>query len=62
MVRTWEDGAVAVETCPVCASLEVRTIEPDWFAVELERSAEVRAQDVGFEIEFACRECGAVWR
>ncbi|MFH8249688.1 hypothetical protein ACH3VR_04885 [Microbacterium sp. B2969] len=60
MVRTWDDGpAVAVEVCPVCASLRVQTVEPDWFTVELERGDELRRQV--FEIEFSCRDCGSVW-
>ncbi len=64
MVRTWDDGAagaVAVETCPVCASLQVRTVEPDWFVVELERSDELRGADVAFEVEFRCADCGSRW-
>jgi hypothetical protein len=61
MVKTWRDGAVAVETCPVCASLQVRTVEPDWFAVELERSDELRAAAVAFEVEFRCQDCGSHW-
>lgn len=62
MVETREDGtaeAVAVESCPVCASLQVRVREPDWFAVKLERRDELRRHE--FEVEFACRECSAVW-
>jgi hypothetical protein len=62
MVRTRDDStaAVAVEACPVCASLRVETVEPDWFAVELERADELRAHE--FEVEFACRECRTHWR
>ncbi|WP_243073561.1 hypothetical protein [Microbacterium sp. SS28] len=60
MVRTWESGIVAVETCPVCASLQVRTVEPDWFVLELERADELRRAEE-FAVEFACRECGSVW-
>ncbi|MRH28695.1 hypothetical protein GH740_05125 [Microbacterium sp. SYP-A9085] len=48
----------APETCPVCASADVRAIELAWFAIELERAAEVREADV----EFACRDCGSRWR
>jgi len=59
MVRTWEDGTVAVEVCPVCSSLQVRVVEPEWFVVELER-AELRAS-TAFEVEFACRDCGSHW-
>ncbi|WP_442576262.1 hypothetical protein ACSBPH_03720 [Microbacterium sp. F51-2R] len=59
MVRTWEDGTVAVEVCPICSSLQVRVVEPEWFVVELER-AELRAPAV-FEVEFACRDCGSHW-
>ena len=64
MVRTWSDGAVgavAVETCPVCASLQVRTVEPDWFVVELDRGDELRGADVAFEVEFRCQDCGSRW-
>jgi len=64
MVRTWSDGAVgavAVETCPVCASLQVRTVEPDWFVVELDRGDELREGEPAFEVEFRCQDCGSRW-
>ena len=64
MVRTWSDGAVgavAVETCPVCASLQVRTVEPDWFVVELDRGDELREAEPAFEVEFRCQDCGSRW-
>ena len=77
MVRTWKDGAVGadsavgsvgsvpVETCHVCGSLQVRTVEPDWFVVELDRSDELRDDlrpaDVSFEVEFRCQDCGSHW-
>ena len=57
------DGApaVAVETCPVCASLRVHAVEPDWFAIELARASDLRSESAGFEVEFACRDCGSRW-
>ena len=63
MVRTWDDGAVAVEVCPVCSSLQVRVVEPEWFLVELERGRELelRGRDDRFHVEFACRDCGSHW-
>ena len=60
MVRTW-NSSIAAEMCPVCTSVDVRAREPDWFAIELDRGPELRGQDA-FEVEFACRECGSVWR
>lgn len=60
MVRTWDEGVVAVEVCPVCSSLQVRVVEPDWFVIELERAGELRAEPV-FEVEFRCRDCGSHW-
>ncbi|TDN92385.1 hypothetical protein [Microbacterium sp. BK668] len=61
MVRTWDDGVVAVEVCPVCSSLQVRVVEPEWFALELERAAELRSGESVFVVEFSCRDCGSRW-
>ncbi|QIG40206.1 hypothetical protein G5T42_12530 [Microbacterium sp. 4R-513] len=62
MVRTWDGGTVAVEVCPICSSLQVRVVEPEWFLVELERSDELRPREPLFVVEFACRDCGSRWR
>ncbi|MFT4220889.1 MAG: hypothetical protein QM611_10265 [Microbacterium sp.] len=55
MTRTSE---MIVEVCPVCASLDVRALEPGWFALDLARETELR--DVA-SVEFACRDCGSTW-
>ncbi|WP_164861874.1 hypothetical protein [Microbacterium sp. CPCC 204701] len=51
---------IVAEACPECDSLEVRTVEPRWFAVGLDRRAEL---DQGWveRLEFACHECGLHW-
>lgn len=48
-----------VELCPACASADVRVDEGTWFAVELDRRAELREEDV--RVEFRCRDCGERW-
>ncbi|WP_396655528.1 hypothetical protein [Microbacterium sp.] len=48
-----------VEVCPACASPDVRAEEDTWFAVELDRRAELREQNV--RVEFRCRDCGERW-
>jgi len=63
MVKIWDD-TTTVETCPVCDSLEVRVVEPDWFVLELgadlaQRADLVRRAEAG--IEFHCRDCGWNW-
>jgi len=61
MTRTKDVSAPSsVEACPVCASLDVRALEPGWFAVELDRRAALQDDEVA--VEFSCRECGASWR
>ncbi len=54
-VTTSRTVLVAPEVCPVCGSGEVRVIDADWFAIELERSDQLR------EVTFACHECGCRW-
>jgi hypothetical protein len=51
---------IVAEVCPQCGSLDVRATEPPWFAIELDRRAEL---DDGWidRIEFACRVCEHVW-
>lgn len=61
MAKT-KDAAPArpsIEVCPVCAALDVRVREPDWFVIELDRADQLRAEVL---VEFICRECGAAWR
>ncbi|MBN9175563.1 MAG: hypothetical protein J0I70_15575 [Microbacterium sp.] len=56
-----EDVAVAVvtaEVCPQCGSLDVRVVEPVWFAVELARGHELRDTE---RVEFVCRDCTTTW-
>jgi len=48
---------LAPETCPVCASVDVRVRDDAWFAIELDRADDLR-QPV---IAFTCRECGWHW-
>jgi hypothetical protein len=60
MTRT-KDAAAArpsIEVCPVCASVDVRVREPEWFVLELDRAAELRG-DV--RVEFSCHDCGETW-
>jgi hypothetical protein len=49
--------------CPECGSLDVRVIDPRWFAVEVGRRSEFQSWDSDWveRIEFGCRECGAGW-
>ena len=55
-------SAVTAEMCPQCGSLDVKAVEPRWFAVDVERRSELHRDADGVEcIEFGCRECGAAW-
>ena len=65
MVRTWNDGfaaTVTAETCPVCRSLRVHALEPDWFAIEIDRRDELRGAEAPLQVEFACTDCGTRWK
>ena len=54
-------ASVEVETCPVCASVDVRVSE-QWFRLELERRDELAdAPDDAVAVEFTCRECRSSW-
>lgn len=57
---TERPAAANAEVCPVCGSFDVRAVEPGWFTLELDRSAELREAPVF--VEFTCRECGSLWR
>ncbi|GAA1940026.1 hypothetical protein GCM10009775_34970 [Microbacterium aoyamense] len=50
---------IVAEVCPDCGSLDVRATER-WFQVALDRRGEI---DEGWvdTLEFACRDCLAVW-
>ncbi len=50
---------VSIEVCPVCSGVDVAAAEPAWFALDLDRAAELRDE---VEVEFRCRECGSTWR
>ena len=66
---------IVAEACPACGSLEIRAVEPRWFAVDLDRRAELdraeldsaeldsAASDGGWveRLEFACRDYGLHW-
>ena len=54
--------AVAIEECPGCGSVDVSAVEGRWFAIELDRDSELRA-DRGWaeQVEFTCRDCGDLW-
>lgn len=43
----------------MCASVDVRVREPEWFVIDLDRAAELRGEVV---VEFSCRDCGETWR
>ena len=40
-------SAVTAELCPECGSLDVKAIEPRWFAVDVERREELRGARPG---------------
>jgi hypothetical protein len=54
---------MTAEMCPQCGSYDVQAVEPQWFAVDVERRSELRSWDSDWveRIEFGCRECGAAW-
>ena len=56
---------IVAEACPGCGSLDVRAVEPRWFAVDLDRRAELDSaeSDGGWVelLEFACHDCGLHW-
>ncbi len=56
-------SVVTAEMCPECGSLDVKAVEPRWFAVEVARRGELRSWDSDWveRIEFGCLECGAAW-
>lgn len=56
-----EHETTIVEVCPGCGSLDVRAAEPRWFAVEVERRAEIGADRWVERLELSCRECGLRW-
>jgi hypothetical protein len=64
MGRTGNDATavLAIDVCPVCTSSDLRVAEPEWFAVELDRGDELRRLDADAAPEFACRDCGEIWR
>jgi hypothetical protein len=52
---------IVAEVCPQCGSLDVKAVEPRWFAVELDRRAELEQGGWVDHLEFGCRDCGLVW-
>ena len=60
---------VVIESCPACGSVDVCTLEPRWFRVEVDRRDELhdaahaaRHDDcLAVEVRFACRGCGISW-
>lgn len=52
--------AVSAEICPSCGSLDVRAVEPHWFAIDINRRGELDPVWVD-SIEFGCRDCGSTW-
>jgi len=63
---------VVIESCPTCRSVDVRTLEPRWFTVQVDRRDELHedspgtsrpARDDGLavEVRFGCRDCGTCW-
>ncbi|UYK41138.1 hypothetical protein [Microbacterium terricola] len=54
--------SVVVEMCPGCGSLDVRVVEPHWFAIDLERRRELGHEQGWVDrLEFGCRDCGLLW-
>jgi hypothetical protein len=49
---------VTAEICPQCGSLDVVAIEPRWFAVDVDRRADIGWVD---QVEFGCRGCATRW-
>ena len=56
---------IAADVCPGCGSPDVRASEPRWFAMDLDRRAELDSaeSDGGWvdRVEFACHGCGLHW-
>ncbi|WP_438352474.1 hypothetical protein [Microbacterium sp. CJ88] len=62
MERVIDSETSLIETCPGCGSVDLRAIEPGWFAIELERRTEMHDDDDrSVRVEFGCRDCGLHW-
>lgn len=61
MERVIDSETSLIETCPGCGSVDLRAIEPRWFAIELERRSEVQDDGRVVRVEFGCRDCGLHW-